>query len=109
MTIPKILVVCGRNKKRSRTAEYLFKNDRRLHIRSVGLSPRSERRISANDILWADRVLVMEDSQAKRIRQDYRELELPPVEVLHIPDEYAFRDPELCKILEEKIEFILGG
>ncbi len=36
---PNILVVCGRNKKRSRTAEHIFKNDNRFNIRSAGLSP----------------------------------------------------------------------
>jgi protein-tyrosine-phosphatase len=42
---PNILVVCGRNKRRSRTAEYVFKNDQRFNIRSVGLSPKSEQQI----------------------------------------------------------------
>ena len=46
---PNILVVCGRNKKRSRTAEYIFKNDNRFNIRSVGLSSKSDRKISEND------------------------------------------------------------
>lgn len=44
MIKPNILVVCGRNKIRSRTAEYLFKNDVRFNIRSVGLSSNSERK-----------------------------------------------------------------
>jgi len=48
---PNILVVCGRNKKRSRTAEYIFKNDNRFNIRSAGLSPKSDRKISENDFL----------------------------------------------------------
>ena len=48
---PNILVVCGRNKRRSRTAEHIFKNDSRFNIRSVGLSPKSDRKISEKDIL----------------------------------------------------------
>ncbi len=35
---PKFLIVCGKNKKRSRTAESIFKNDNRFAIRSVGVS-----------------------------------------------------------------------
>ena len=38
---PNILVVCGRNKKRSRTAEYIFKNDDRFNIRSAPFSAES--------------------------------------------------------------------
>lgn len=60
---PNILVICGRNKKRSRTAEHIFKNDYRFSIRSAGLSPKSERKISENDLNWADLVLVMETEQ----------------------------------------------
>lgn len=102
-----LLVVCGRNKRRSRTAEYLFKNDRRLAIRSVGLSPKSERRINVRDVEWADQILVMEDGQAARIAKDFRELDLPPIQVLHIPDEYAYLDPELVDILEDAINATL--
>ena len=57
---PNLLVVCGRNKKRSRTAEHIFKNDERFNIRSVGLSPKSERKITEQDLNWADLVFVME-------------------------------------------------
>jgi predicted protein tyrosine phosphatase len=53
---PNILVVCGRNKKRSRTAEYIFKNDNRFNVRSAGLSTKSDRKISENDLNWADLV-----------------------------------------------------
>jgi len=58
---PQILVVCGRNKKRSRTAESILKNDMRFSIRSAGLSSKSERKISENDLNWADLVFVMEN------------------------------------------------
>lgn len=51
---PNILVVCGRNKKRSRTAEYIFKNDDRFNIRSAGVSPKSDRQITEKDLNWAD-------------------------------------------------------
>jgi predicted protein tyrosine phosphatase len=100
---PNILVVCGRNKKRSRTAEYIFKNDDRLNIRSVGLSPKSERKISENDLNWADYVFVMEPDQRGKIWSLYRHLELPEVAVLNIPDDYEFMDEELVKMLTERI------
>jgi len=100
---PNILVVCGRNKKRSRTAEYIFKNDNRFNIRSAGLSPKSDRKISEKDLNWADLVLVMETEQRAKVRELYMNLELPDIEILNIPDDYEFMDEELVSILTDRI------
>ncbi|MGF1637818.1 MAG: protein-tyrosine-phosphatase [Cyclobacteriaceae bacterium] len=100
---PNILVVCGRNKKRSRTAEYIFKNDVRFSIRSAGLSPKSDRKISENDLNWADIVFVMETGQRAKIWKLYRHLELPKIEVLNIQDEYEFMNDVLIEMLSERI------
>jgi protein-tyrosine phosphatase len=35
----------------------------RFHIRSVGLSPKSNRQITERDVAWADLILVMERPQ----------------------------------------------
>ncbi len=100
---PNILVVCGRNKKRSRTAEYIFKNDNRFNVRSAGLSPKSDRKISENDLHWADLVFVMETKQRAKIWDIYNHLALPDIEVLNIPDEYEFMDDVLVELLTDKI------
>ena len=100
---PNILAVCGRNKKRSRTAEFIFKNDDRFNIRSVGLSPKSNRKISENDLNWAGLVFVMETDQRAKIWELYRHLELPAIEVLNIPDDYEFMDEELVELLTDRI------
>jgi len=105
---PNILVVCGRNKKRSRTAEYIFKNDDRFNIRSAGLSPKSDRKISEKDLTWADLVLVMETEQRAKVRELYKHMELPNIEILSIPDEYEFMDEELVELLTDKINYILS-
>lgn len=105
---PNILVVCGRNKKRSRTAEHIFKNDDRFNIRSAGLSPKSDRKISENDLNWADLVLVMESRQRTKIWELYRHLELPTIEVLNIPDDYEFMDEELVELLSDKTNDIMN-
>ncbi len=100
---PNILVVCGRNKKRSRTAEHLFKNDDRFNIRSAGLSPKSDRKISEKDLNWASLVLVMEKEQKLKITSLYPYMELPPIEVLNIADDYEYMEEELVEILTVKI------
>ncbi len=76
---PNILVVCGRNKKRSRTAESIFKNDDRFNIRSAGLSQQSERKVSRKDVNWADLVFVMESGQRSKISSQFRHLDLPQI------------------------------
>ncbi|MEZ4920384.1 MAG: hypothetical protein R2792_14880 [Saprospiraceae bacterium] len=106
---PNILVVCGRNKRRSRTAEHVFKNDSRMSIRSVGLSPQSPRQIRESDLVWADLVVVMEYRQSARIVKEYRALDLPTIHVLDIPDEYEYLDPELVELLEDGIGSLLEG
>ncbi|PZX46327.1 MULTISPECIES: protein-tyrosine-phosphatase [Algoriphagus] len=105
---PNILVVCGRNKRRSRTAEYIFKNDQRFNIRSVGLSPKSERQIKERDIEWSDLIFVMEDGQGNRISGAFRHLEIPEIEVLQIEDEYEYLDEELIEMLTDRINSTLG-
>ena len=100
---PNILVVCGKNKKRSRTAEYIFKNDVRFNIRSVGVSLKSERKISENDLNWANLVLVMEPDQKSKILELYNYVDISSIEVLNIADDYDFLDEELIELLLDSI------
>jgi len=100
---PNILVVCGRNKKRSRTAEHIFKNDDRFNIRSAGLSPKSDRKISEKDLNWSDLVFVMIKEQRSKLKELYPQIELPPVEILNIEDDYEFMDEELIQLLTERM------
>ena len=99
----KILVVCGRNKRRSKTAESIFRNQNRFYIKSAGLSPKSPSQISESKIIWSDAVMVMEDAHKNRIMGQFRYLSLPPIFVLHIEDEYEYMNKELIEILEERI------
>lgn len=100
---PNILVVCGRNKKRSRTAEHIFKNDDRFSIRSAGMSSKSTHKLSEKDINWADIIFVMESGYRSHIWGIFRHMELPPIEVLDIEDEYEFMDEELIYLLTDRI------
>ena len=104
---PNVLVVCGRNKRRSRTAEYIFKNDDRFNIRSVGLSPKSKRTISEKGLLWANIIFVMENGQRSRIQGVYRDMDLPLIEVLDIDDKYDYLDNELITLLTERVNSTL--
>jgi protein-tyrosine phosphatase len=100
---PKILVVCGRNKRRSRTAEHIFKNDSRFQIRSAGLSSQSEVQISEKLINWADIIFVMDNGQRNRINNQYRSLDIPKIENLDISDDYEYLDSVLIDMLTKRI------
>ena len=99
-----ILFVCGRNKRRSPTAERIFKRDRRMNVRAVGLGDTSPRRMKDSDLRWAQLVLVMERKYLNRIRDTFREVEpLPPMLSLDISDEYQFMQPELIEVLKSSV------
>jgi len=104
---PNILVVCGRNKRRSKTAEVIFRNETSFKVKGVGLSPKSPSQISETKINWANAILVMEDGHKERVLSQYRHINLPPICVLHIEDEYGFMHPELINILEDRIPEVL--
>lgn len=105
MTSPiKVLFVCGRNNRRSATAEKIFKTSRRIDVRSAGLSDTSRHKINEADVAWADLILVMERKHASRIRDAFHHLEsLPPMEPLNISDEYIFMQAELIELLQTTV------
>lgn len=97
----RILFVCAMNKERSVTAERLYRDDPRLEVRSAGVRADANRRVSADDLRWADVVFAMEQEHKVWIRTHFEDSvpHLPPIEVLDIPDEYACMDPQLREIL----------
>lgn len=106
MTSPiNVLFICSKNLWRSPTAERVYCNDPRLAVRSRGLSPKAARRISPNDLRWADVVFVMENEQLAKLRSLHRNaLGQRPVHVLKIPDKYQFMDPKLVQLIQERVE-----
>jgi predicted protein tyrosine phosphatase len=100
---PKISVVCGRNKRRSRTAEYIFKNDNRFQIRSAGISSQSDVQINEKLINWANIIFVMDNGQRNRIQNQYRNLDIPEIHSLDISDDYEYLDEDLINMLDTRI------
>lgn len=100
---PNVLIVCSKNKRRSKTAGVIFKNDPRFLVRSAGLSQKSERKITESDLNWADLVLVMEKEHKTKIGTLFKHIPLPPINVLFIADDYDFMQEELVNLLKDKI------
>ncbi len=103
-----ILFVCSMNRWRSPTAECIYKNHTKLNVRSAGLSPNAKRKISLNDLIWADLVFVMERKHKLRLNALFRETSNhPPIHILDIPDDFQFMDPELIIELKASCDPIL--
>src|SRR2546427_11693600 len=105
----KVLFVCSRNQWRSPTAEQVWRRHPALQVRSGGTSAGARHRVSADDVAWADVILVMEERHQSRLKADFgrllaqkrlhvlvRDIEhmqaLLRQHVLDIPDEYRYMD-----------------
>jgi predicted protein tyrosine phosphatase len=92
------------NKWRSPTAEYLYRNDPRLQARSAGTRAEARRRVNDKDIKWADVIFAMESEHKQWILTHFKNLKLPRIEILDIPDDYPYMDPELQRQLRSLID-----
>ena len=92
----KLLFLCSRNQWRSPTAEAVYQNDPRVEVRSAGVSASAQRRVTEKLLRWADLVLVMEHAHKQRLREQFPDvIHDLRIEVLDIPDDYEFMNPEL--------------
>ena len=101
-----ILFICSRNRWRSLTAEHLFTNIPGISVRSAGTSESARVKVSAKDILWAEKIFVMEKKHQEILKQRFpQEISGKKIICLHIPDEYQYMDEELVQILKETVSF----
>ncbi|MCS7466423.1 protein tyrosine phosphatase [Stieleria sp. ICT_E10.1] len=100
-----VLFVCSKNQWRSPTAEAVYRDDPRVSVRSRGTAKSARQTIHAADLAWADLVLVMEDKHRHRLLADFPgDTKYLPIQVLHIPDDYQFMDPELVELIRFSAE-----
>ena len=100
----RILFVCSQNRLHSPTAERIFAHVSGLVEASVGLDHDAAVKINADYVVGSDLIVVMEKShEMKLMRRFKRYLSGVKVVCLDIPDQYAYMDPELVKILWEKV------
>lgn len=104
----RVLFVCSKNQWRSPTAERVWRRHPRLEVRSGGTSQSARHTVSAEDITWADVVVVMEQKHKSKLRADFPGLlRDKAVHVLDIPDEYRFMDTELVELLSRQVAALL--
>ncbi|HYA21621.1 MAG TPA: protein tyrosine phosphatase [Thermoproteota archaeon] len=98
----KVLFICSGNIDRSPTAEGMFKTRPDLEVKSAGTSLLARRRVTKQLIEWADKIFVMEQKHADRL-ESLEPGATAKIVVLNIPDEYHRNDPELIRLLDERV------
>jgi predicted protein tyrosine phosphatase len=99
-----VLFICGKNQWRSPTAEQLFADDPRLECASAGLSHEAETPVSVDLVEWAELIFVMEKAHKTKLSAQFKaDLKNKRVVCLNIPDNYRFMDPQLVKLLRDKV------
>jgi predicted protein tyrosine phosphatase len=98
------LFVCSQNKLRSPTAEQIFSLRDDIEVASAGTNHDAENPLSGELIEWADVIFVMERLHRSKIQQRFRKaLGGTRIVCLDIPDDYAFMDPQLVRLLETRM------
>lgn len=106
----KLLFVCSRNRLRSPTAEHLFAERAGLEAASAGLNKGADEPLSIELMDWADVILVMEKTHRRKLSNKFKaHLKNKRVICLDIPDDYAYMQPELIELLEQKVGRLLGN
>jgi len=105
-----LLFVCSRNQWRSPTGERIWRKTDGLATRSAGTSCNARRRLSVEDIRWADLILMMEEKHKSRITAEFRgETRFKSLHVLDIPDDYTFMDSELIDLLHGTVDPLINN
>lgn len=98
------LFICSRNRLRSPTAETVFAGWPEVETDSAGLAPDAEVPLSAEQLEWADLVFVMERRHRQAVQRRFPSaLRGKRLVCLDIPDDYAYLQPELVRLLERKV------
>jgi len=98
-----VLFVCSQNRLRSPTAEQMLAGRRDIEVASAGTNRDAETPLTAELVAWADLIFVMERTHRSKLQQRFRAALRARVICLDIPDDYAFMEPALVRLLEAKL------
>ena len=103
-----ILFICSRNKKRSATAEAIFRNHAIHSVQSAGTEESAVHRVNEKLLLWADIIFVMEKRHKQRLADKYHAAIMDKqIIIMDIPDEYEYMDEELVAMIEDIVHHYL--
>ena len=99
-----LLFVCSQNKLRSPTAEIVFADYPGVDTASAGLNNHAEAPVGGELLEWADLIFVMERTHRNKLSRRFQQyLRGAKIITLDIPDDYAFMDPALVRLLKIKV------
>lgn len=99
----RVLFICGKARARAPTAAQIFAAREGVSTDFGGISRDADDALSADQIEWADIIIVMEPRHRTRLADRFgRLLDGRKVVSLGIRDRYTFMQPELIEELEEK-------
>jgi predicted protein tyrosine phosphatase len=99
-----ILFVCGKNRRRSPTAEQIFASDPNFEVASAGISADADNPLTPDLVEWANIIFVMEKTHQQKMATRFRaSLKHARVICLDIPDKYVFMAPELVQMLKSRV------
>ena len=106
-----LLFICTQNRLRSPTAEQVFADWPGVETQSAGLGNDAATPVSPELIAWADLIFVMEKAHRRKLAAKFRAyLAGKRVICLDIPDDYAFMDPALVRLLQARVpKFLPAG
>lgn len=107
-TFPKILCVCSAGLLRSPTIAWVLSNHPyNCNTRAAGVSEEYAL-VIADQVLveWADAIVCAEEEHTYLIHSLLKENQTPdkPIFVLHLPDMYETRDPELVELVHKALQ-----
>lgn len=98
------LFICSQNRLRSPTAEQVFACRGDIEVASAGTNADAEEPLTGELVTWADVIVVMEKAHRTKLQQRFRRfLNGQRVICLDIPDDFAFMDTDLIRLLERKM------
>jgi predicted protein tyrosine phosphatase len=106
--VKRVLFICSQNRLRSPTAEQVFSTRADLECSSAGLNHDAENPVTSELVAWAEIIFVMEKTHLNKLRWKFKShLGNARVICLGIPDDYEYMDPELVRLLKNKVGRIL--
>lgn len=103
----RVLFVCSGNIDRSPTAEALLRGKEGFEVKSAGTWAGARTVASKELIDWADMIFVMEEHHREALMKIDQRADVKII-VLGIDDHYLKGDPELTRILKERLSEYLG-
>lgn len=104
-----VLFLCGKARMRSPTAADIVSGWTGFAADFAGLSNDADEKLSAEQLEWADTVIVMEQRQKRALQSRFgTHLRDKRIVVLDVPDRFAYMDPALVDLITPRLERVLG-